>query len=127
MNSDIELFRDLSARLASGVYIWSDSFDGPRRLVWGSSSMSSCEIDLQTIISTVGLYKPLLYPLSSMSLDQRELLACMGYISPVSDLSGLGYIVNYLIDNHFDYSGLIEKGKAIDVTRLNYNPYEDKK
>lgn len=127
MNSDIELLRDLVTRLTSGVYIWSDNFGGPRRLVWDSSSMSSNEVDLQTIIRTVGLYKPLLYPLSSMSPEQRELLSCMGCISPVSDLSNLSCIVNYLIDNHFDYSGLIEKGKAIDVTKLEYNPYEDRK
>lgn len=127
MNSDIELLRDLVTRLTSGVYIWSDNFGSPRRLVWDSSSMSSNDVDLQTIIRTVGLYKPLLYPLSSMSPEQRELLSCMGCVSPVSDLSNLSCIVNYLIDNHFDYSGLIEKGKAIDVTKLEYNPYEDKK
>jgi hypothetical protein len=33
-------------------------------------------------------------------------------------------IVMWLIKNHFDIAGLIEKGEAIDVNTLDKNPYE---
>ena len=32
---------------------------------------------------------------------------------------GTGEALDYLIKNHFDYRGLIEKGLAIDATGLN--------
>lgn len=33
------------------------------------------------------------------------------------------YIINKLIEWHFDIAGLIEKGEAIDVSNLDKNPY----
>ena len=77
--------------------------------------------------------KPYLFPLSSMSEEQKEELMniCgerIGFNSGTFiDFNGYGEVpiecVNDVIDwinaNHFDYLGLIEKGLAIDCTNLN--------
>ena len=63
-------------------------------------------------------YKPYLFPLSSMTNEQEEEyndlncyeLGCFPHTEEALD---------YLIKNHFDYRGLIEKGLAIDATNLN--------
>ena len=62
--------------------------------------------------------KPYLFPLSSMTDEQEEEyndlncyeLGCFPHTEEALD---------YLIKNHFDYRGLIEKGLAIDATNLN--------
>ncbi len=62
--------------------------------------------------------KPYLFPLSSMTNEQEEEynnlnsyeLGCFPHTEEALD---------YLIKNHFDYRGLIEKGLAIDATKLN--------
>ena len=61
---------------------------------------------------------PYLFPLSSMTDEQEEEyndlncyeLGCFPHTEEALD---------YLIKNHFDYRGLIEKGLAIDATNLN--------
>lgn len=91
--------------------------------------------------------KPYLFPLSSMTEEQkRELLELTGYEARCEESGGFdswGFYVNIVgeykyednqesiilypddigIDwcnkNHFDYRGLIEKGLAIDATGLN--------
>lgn len=40
----------------------------------------------------------------------------------ISDLSG--YELIYAIEKHHDVAGLIEKGQAIDVNSLEFNPYK---
>ena len=63
-------------------------------------------------------YNPYLFPLSSMTNEQEEEyndlncyeLGCFPHTEEALD---------YLIKNHFDYRGLIEKGLAIDATNLN--------
>jgi len=62
--------------------------------------------------------KPYLFPLSSMTEEQEEEynnLNCyeLGCFPHTEDA------LDYLIENHFDYRGLIEKGLAIDATGLN--------
>ena len=62
--------------------------------------------------------KPYLFPLSSMTEEQEEeynSLNCweLGCFPHTEDA------LDYLIVNHFDYRGLIEKGLAIDATNLN--------
>ena len=62
--------------------------------------------------------KPYLFPLSSMPEEQEEeynSLNCweLGCFPHTEDA------LDYLIVNHFDYRGLIEKGLAIDYTNLN--------
>lgn len=95
----------------------------------------------------IEFFKPYLYPLSSMTEEQkRELLELAGYEARCEESCGFdswGFYVNIVGDykyednqesiilypddigidwlnkNHFDYRGLIEKGLAIDATGLN--------
>ena len=67
----------------------------------------------------IPLYKPYLIAMDSMSEEQlKEYHKLM-----VSDCMGILYntpqSIEWLIKNHFDYRGLIEKGLAIDATGLN--------
>ena len=63
-------------------------------------------------------FTPYLFPLSSMTDEQEEEyndlncyeLGCFPHTEEALD---------YLIKNHFDYRGLIEKNLAIDATNLN--------
>ena len=61
-------------------------------------------------------YKPYLFPLLSMTEEQKqeEYEICKYYIN--------GYesnLIDFYNKNHLDYRGLIEKGLAIDATGLN--------
>ena len=77
--------------------------------------MSNYYDDVSDYIDNV---RPYLLPLSSMTEEQEK---------EYNDLNcyELGCFPNkevaldYLIKNHFDYRGLIEKGLAIDATGLN--------
>ena len=77
-------------------------------------------------------YKPYLFPLSSMTEEQEDEWYEV-FIDPLSkkldrhtrqeylqfqaDAQAFG--IEYLLKNHFDYRGLIEKKIAIDATGLN--------
>ena len=78
--------------------------------------------------------KPYLFPLSSMSNEQKleikslcdgtEIFDDGGWMSYISILGSFNFEVNLAVvdwynKNHFDYRGLIEKGLAIDATGLN--------
>lgn len=65
--------------------------------------------------------KPYLFPLSSMTKEQKEeydfdLFLCQCFDMSESDAVKL---IDWLNKNHFDYRGLIPKGLAIDATGLN--------
>ena len=64
-------------------------------------------------------YKPYLFPMSSMTDDQKKDLQSL----MVQDSYGILYHTiesyDYLNENHFDFRGLIERGFAIDCTNLN--------
>ena len=77
-------------------------------------------------------YKPYLFPLSSMTEEQKKYITDRWGINEEFDFEinpdwgeyfvELGDIVDFidwLNKNHFDYRGLIEKGLAIDATNLN--------
>ena len=58
--------------------------------------------------------KPYLFPLSSMTKEQKE--------DMIKSSCGIGSdknVFDWYNKNHFDYRGLIEKGLAIDATGLN--------
>ena len=61
---------------------------------------------------------PYLFPLSSMTEEQENELIRITY-SNNNDTTISCLTVDYLIQNHFDYRGLIEKGLALDATGLN--------
>ena len=83
-------------------------------------------------IDDVSKIKPYLFPLSSMTEEQKKYISNKWGINEEFDFEidpnwgeyfvELGYTVefiNWLNKNHFDYRGLIEKGLAIDATNLN--------
>lgn len=67
--------------------------------------------------------KPYLFPLSSMTDEQKVIYGdlCYAVIHSLAwDMQAeLNELINWLNKNHFDYMGLIEKGLAIDCTNLN--------
>ncbi len=59
--------------------------------------------------------KPYLFPLSSMTPEQRT---SYNFLSNSRHRSSTG-LINFFYKNHLDYGGLIKKGLAIDATGLN--------
>jgi hypothetical protein len=70
--------------------------------------------------------KPYLFPLSSMTEEQKKELGEMGWIlqsfgiinkrAEIITHSDCLLLINWLIRNNFDFRGLIPKGLAIDAT-----------
>lgn len=114
------LFIDLCGRLPYGVKIQvveSDNFEDIE--VLDNYYLHQVKNNFYTI-------KPYLFPLSSMTEEQKKELGEMGW-----SLQSLGiankraniithfdclFLINWLIRNNFDYMGLIPKGLAIDAT-----------
>ena len=81
-----------------------------------------------------GDIKPYLFPLSSMTEEQKEELEnlgwyfdnfeihnvneCLGTYREYVSHSDCFALIDWLNKNHFDYRGLIEKSLAIDATNL---------
>ena len=81
-------------------------------------------------IDNVSKIKPYLFPLSSMTDEQKKEYNCLrdfvptyhyeyGDIVEDTELYDNLASISYLIDNHFDINELIPKGLAIDATNLN--------
>ena len=125
------LLKDLCARLPYGVKgNYQNSDDELLRKV----TIMYRYLEPNGMVMT-GDIKPYLFPLSSMSREQKEELENLGWyfdnfeIHNVSECLGTyrEYVAHsdcfVLIDwfnkNHFDYRGLIPMGLAIDATGLN--------
>ena len=132
------LFKDLCSRLPYNVKVES-VFINP-----DTKERKSCGIevfdatDILMIRDGFGEFKPYLFPLLSMTEEQKEELL-FNYIHNDVDyddfteyfLAGelwhdicvsmfdLPELLNWLDKNHFDYRGLIPKGLAIDATDKN--------
>ena len=67
--------------------------------------------------------KPYLFPISSMTLEQREELMFISEIqitfTPDRVLAAYKNTIEWFLKNHIDYNNLIGKGLAIDATGLN--------
>ena len=67
--------------------------------------------------------KPYLFPLSSMTEEQKIIYGDFVYeivsSNPLEIQNRISNLHDWLNKNHFDYRGLIEKGLAIDATNLN--------
>lgn len=84
----------------------------------------------KSIVGYIPYCKPYLFPLSSMTEEQKkeynrwkhEVPVCRyayGDVVEEIELFDSPESFAYLIENHFDYYGLIPTGLANDVTRLN--------
>ena len=127
------LLKDLCARLPYGVKV-QDELGRTNKLVIGNADLVRLYYNDFSIYGENSLSLPFLRPLSSITDEERhevqEILGkcveiCNGFdiveilqekIFSFRELQG---VFEWLLKNHFDYGGLIEKGLAIDATGLN--------
>lgn len=115
------LLKDLCARLPYGVKIKTsyDKIDEPIELIFINHRNESFAIGSDfTLTSGLGfdIYecKPYLFPLSSMTEEQKE--------DMIKSSCGIGSdknVFDWYNKNHFDYRGLIPMDLAINATGLN--------
>ena len=110
------LLKDLCARLPYGI-ICEDGYgnvlelngiDKPNTITFKCSDKTFWTTDLDKC-------KPYLFPLSSMTEEQKtshNFLKHSAYASPTK-------LIDFYNKNHIDYRGLIPMGLAIDCTNLN--------
>ena len=132
------LIRDLCARLPYGVKVKlgdnPNIFDLEYRIKF--AVMYGDSDKLEDILDIINI-KPYLFPLSSLTEEQRNnisklLIDTQNEFSPYGELNMKGCdnlficsvkqsnaLINYCLANHLDINGLIEKGLAIDATGLN--------
>ena len=119
MNKE-KLIRDLCARLPYGVKVLYDN------KVFSIDYVSSIheEIKLDTrdnYTINVSDVKPYLFPLSSMTEEQKMFLKQQNWCIAISTSGTIETTVegiDWLNKNHFDFRGLIEKSLALDATNL---------
>jgi hypothetical protein len=115
------LFKYLCMALPYGfiVHRYSDNVDIKINTVDGFSHFLEYSNDEK--------FKPYLRPMSSMTDEEATEYANCGNIIAISHQND--YLIpnpksiQYLLENHFDFMGLIPKGLAIEVTKDN-NPYK---
>ena len=128
------LLKDLCARLPYGVMV-KDELGRINKLVIGNADLVRLYYNDFSIYGENALSLPFLRPLSSITDEElhevQEILGkgveiCNGFINIVEilqekifSLRELQGVFEWLLKNHFDYEGLIEKGLAIDATGLN--------
>ena len=132
------LLRDLCARLPHGVKVSffnedSTHYSEPKTLIRieciNNLNYSRLE-DEDGNTTIVEFVKPYLYPISSMTEEQKreydkwkhEIPVChyeYGDVVEEIELYDSPESFEYLIENHFDYRGLILMNLAIDATGLN--------
>ena len=132
------LLRDLCARLPYGVKVKlgdnPNIFDLEYRIKF--AVMYGDSDKLEDILDIINI-KPYLFPLSSLTEEQRNnicelLLDTQKKFSPYGEINTKGCdnlfissvkqsnaLINYCLTNHLDINGLIEEGLAIDATELN--------
>ena len=130
------LLKDLCARLPYGVKCkYYDCCEGAydEGTIRGFERHEYMEID--GVCIHVEEVKPYLFPLSSMTEEQKNQLTeiwdadmnkALDYaisgeegLSDLFKLSAAKKVINWFIKNHFDFQGLIPKELAIDCTNLN--------
>ena len=119
MNKEI-LIRDLCARLPYDVKVLYDN------KVFSIDYVSSIheEIKLDTrdnYTINVSDVKPYLFPLSSMTEEQKMFLKQQNWCIAISTSGTIETTVegiDWLNKNHFDFRGLIEESLALDATNL---------
>ena len=134
------LLKDLCARLPYKVKVkYYDSEDERDSIdvVEGIEDIYSTnpQFYISQYALTMDKFTPYLFPLSSMTEEQKSELENLGWnfdnfeIHNVSECFGTYreyvahldcfVLIDWLNKNNFDYRGLIEKGLAIDATNLN--------
>ena len=108
------LLKDLCARLPYDVKV-SEDIQGDFTLIGLTKDrvFTTCEVEGCHNDFPIELIKPYLFPLSSMTEEQKEEWRGIRWSKlPWDEL-------NWLNTGHWDYRHLIEKGLALDATGLN--------
>lgn len=119
------LFKDLCGRLPYGVKVqvynhWRSEYE------YETLTLKNYHELIDTFC--VEDIKPHLFPLSSMTEEQKNELEKLYWNCDYYEISNdVEYVyhddcfrlIDWLNKNHFDFKGLIEKGLAIDTTGLN--------
>ncbi len=132
------LLQDLCGRLPYGVVIQEKCLEHDETFLPCAEDNKVVNIDVhEDLVITSGgsrYYiediKPYLFPLSSMTEEQKRKYNSLRNFVPTyhyeygdivedTELYDNWESIDYLIANHFDYRGLIEMGLAIDATGLN--------
>ena len=131
------LFHDLCTRLPYGIKVWNE---GNVFNIDYISSYGEIHLDIDDDYTIdVSEVKPCLFPISSMTEEQKEeynqsRLKDLHMLNSVlteriNDENNFDSLVvayneiDWLNKNHFDYRGLIENNLAIDATGLNIYRY----
>ena len=127
------LLKDLCARLPYKVKV-NEATQGDFTLIGLTNErvFTTCEIEGCHNDFPIETIKPYLFPLSSMTEEQKKYITDRWGINEEFDfeinpdwgeyfveLGDAVDFIDWLNKNHFDYRGLIEKGLAIDATELN--------
>ena len=122
------LLQDLCGRIPYGVKMnhIADTENNPITLVGVAKTMITIESSAGYGTSDIEDYIPYLFPISSMTTEQRcELhdlihnLNVLAINGEIGDWVVSSSEIDWYNKNHFDYRGLIPKGLAIDATGLN--------
>lgn len=132
------LLQDLCARLPYGVKMnhIADTENNPITLVGVAKTMITLESSAGYETSNIEDYIPYLFPLSSMTEEQKikcfegtdieldENSEIWSKISSdtyttITNMNNWLKVINWLLKNHFDIYGIVPKGLAIDCTNLN--------
>lgn len=115
------LLKDLCARLPYGVKVQHQHQDYLNEVqTIEIISKKYGEIETESVLGFVDDFKPYLFPLSSMTEEQRKEMEenCLKF--PQSGVLMPTYkTFDFFNKHHIDFRGLIEKGLAIDATNLN--------
>ena len=113
------LLKDLCARLPYGVKVESIFINTDTK------KRKSCGIEVfdATCILMIrdgfGEFKPYLFPLSSMTEEQKKEYQYITERWMYDSSYSISDSIDWLNENYFDYRGLIPMGLAIDATGLN--------
>lgn len=126
------LLKDLCARLPYKVKISIPGLWTSKEKVETLNEIFKGDDDLYRVNSSgmlIRYIKPYLFPLSSMTKEQKEELKYLCdwendrwsglVVIQESEFCMNTKIINWLNKNHFDYNRLIEKSLALDATGLN--------
>ena len=129
---DIELLlKDLCARLPYKVYAQIPDDDEGYISAIESVDIDGFVTDFEGVQMEVENVKPYLFPLSSMTEEQKEKLCILcDWHDNKNDAKSIlvlyqgqfvmnTNVIDWFNKNHFDYRGLIQKGLALDATGLN--------
>ena len=115
------LLIDLCSRLPYGVKVEAETWlEDEGEFAYVPDKVYSINSDGYIVHGYDEVYecKPYLFPLSSMTGEQKEEFDRL-YTYDALIVEPQWKLIDWLNKNHFDYRGLIEKGLAIDATNKN--------